>query len=113
MPTSNSRYPKGLFPAHSVHDVMLDGRFRVLQKEFSGLKITLTFARNLDVNGFPGREYKAVNESGDRVGRLQIYSTPKRSISFLAFDSVGEAAERRFATFFNSIQIDTTEPKAP
>jgi hypothetical protein len=103
-------YPKGLFSGRMVHDIALDARVREIEKEFTQLKFKLTFVKNLDVNGFPGREYTAINDAGDRIARLQIYSTPKRSLSFLGMDTPGEAAEKHFATFFDSIKIDTSEP---
>jgi hypothetical protein len=106
-------YPKGAFPTHMIHDAILDTSFRQLQQDYAKQKFTLTFVKDLDVNGFPGREYKAINDTGDRVGRIRIYSTPKLGMSFVAMDTPGETAERQFDVFFNSIKLDTTEPSAP
>jgi hypothetical protein len=96
-------YPTGFNSSATSYENVLDVTLVAIKRNLAALEFTYGVPRKLKVGEYPGREYTLTSEKTGTSGRVQIYSTPRRTYIFIA---IGQAPrDGDIERYFSSVRV--------
>lgn len=98
-------YPAGFYSNAASYENLLDVTLAAIKRNLGALDFTYGAPRKLNVGAYPGREYTLANEKTGVRGRMQMYSTPRRSYIFIAISRGQTPRDQELERFFSSVRV--------
>lgn len=98
-------YPTGFNSTANSYENVLDVTLVAIKRNLAELEFTYGVPRKLQVGAYPGREYTLTSAKTGARGRVQIYSTSRRTYIFIAISNSPTPRDVEIERYFSSVRV--------